>query len=167
MWKLWFGRLRRLVTPLTQARSTDPELSLYVPQLSVADALGDSWPADYRNAVNYVPGLAYGAARSHTPTARFKAVRTVAGLSVSEAMDRLGTNAVAISRAPLRAQLPECTRALIDLTFVLDLLAHRLFAEIVERRSIDRRWLSGRADLARRQYAPFGDRAWPVIPTAA
>jgi hypothetical protein len=167
VWKLWFEKLRVVIGPLLKARSTDPELAIYLPQLSVADALGDSWPAEYRNAINYIPGLAYGAARHHTPTARFKSVRTASPLSVAEVIDRLTSDASAIRRAHLKGQLPECTKMLVDLTFVLDLLAHHLFAEIVERRSIDRRWVAGRADLARRNYAVFGDRVWPVAPTAA
>ncbi len=36
------------------------------------------------------------------------------------------------------------SKLIIDLTFILDLLAHHLFAEVVERRSLDKRWISHR-----------------------
>jgi hypothetical protein len=168
VWRLWFTLIRDLVRPLTQAKSTTPELRLYLPQVLAANSLGDSWPTDYRNAVNYVPGLAYGAARGNTPTATFATVRTTSGLTVDEATDRLGSDAAAVvAGSTVRAQLPQCTRLLISLTFMLDTIAHSLFTELAQRRGIDKRWLAARSALARLQYTPFGDRTWPVALPAA
>ena len=167
VWKMWFGHVRDLVLPLVNARSTTSELGLYLPQVMAANSLGDSWPSEYRNAVNYVPGLAYGAARGRTPTGTFATVRTAGGLTVDEAIDRLERDSSAVTRQPVRDQLPQCSKLLVSLTFVLDVLAHSLFTEVVQRREIDRRWLSARAALARAQYSSFADRAWPLALPAA
>lgn len=161
VWKLWFGEVRELVRK-ADVKSASQELRIYLPQVLAANALGDSWPSDYRNLVNYVPGLAYGAARGRTPTATFATIST-SGRSAAEALSRLETDSTAISPdKSIGDQLAACTRLLLSTTIVLDSLANELFREIILSRELDRRWLTARYVLAKTQYKNFEDVNWPV-----
>lgn len=164
VWRLWFATLRQVVGPLLDEKSASSELRAYVPQILAANRLGDSWPSDYRNLVNYVPGLAYGAVHGNTPTSAFAAIQIDPPLTPDEAIARLEADASAITeRRPIREQLVSCTRLLVSNTFVLDALANSLFEDIVDRRSIDKRWLRARARFARREFRMFRSYEWPIV----
>jgi hypothetical protein len=168
VWRTWFEELRQLANPLIKSRSTATELRLYLPQVLAANAIGDAWPSDCRNLVNYVPGFAYGAARGRTPTASHLGLSAKSAFTPIGIVERLEADASAITpHVLIRHQLGPVTRLLTSMTFSLDMIANGLFVEVAERRMVDRRWIAGRAQLRAAQWGGFADLDWPILMPAA
>lgn len=166
IWRLWFKRLRGIVPKPGTAGSNAPELRLYWPQVRAANALGDSWPSELRNVANYAPGVAYGAARGSAPTSIVSAICVDPSWSDDQAIDRLESDAVGVAARPLVEQLPAASRLLLSTASVLHRIASTLFADLVDRRYIDRRWLTARSRLLSTQYASYNSKDWPIVSAA-
>lgn len=168
VWRTWFGFLRPHVTALVEQKLNTAELRLYLPQVKAANAIGDSWPSDLRNLVNYVPGLAYGAARGRVSTSAYSGLSAARSETTDAIIGRLESAAAALSGSePLRSQLVSAARTLTSMTIVLDLIANALFDEVASRHGLDRRWVGARSALRSSQWAEFDGLQWPVDVDAA
>lgn len=162
IWHVWFGELRGLTASLRRGKAADTETRLYLAMLLSANALGDAWPSELRNILNYAPGAGYGAVRHHTPSAVYGSIALDPASSTDEVIDRFEANSSSLnSGAPLGEQISTATRVLVDLSFILDMLLVNLLREVSERRYVDRRWLAARTAFLRAQASVFNSRGWP------
>lgn len=167
VWRTWFDFLRQLTSDLVRDKSNAEELRLYLPQVLSANALGNAWPSDCRNLINYIPGLAYGAARGKTPTSTHFGLSANRALTSNGVISRLESDSAAImARLDIRDQLGPVTKLLTSMTFALDAIAHTLFAEVVDRRGVDRRWVNARKQLRHSQWSTFESAEWPTTTAA-
>lgn len=164
IWHPWFAEIRRVSAGSMKAKATDLEARLYVAITRSANVLGDAWPSELRNALNYTAGLGYGSVRRKTPSAVYGGVAIDPPSSVREIIDRLEANTAALQTGlELRDQISAASRVLTNLTFILDLLLRDLLDEVSRRRGIDRRWLSARTAFAREHTKAFNESGWPCV----
>jgi hypothetical protein len=164
LWHLWFEGVRKLAGGFQKSKSTDAEARLYLAMLLGANALGNTWPSELRNLLNYTAGIAYGAVRKTTPSAVYGAIAVDPPATVQEVIDRFEANSSSlISGRPIQEQIGPATRVLIDLTFILDMLLTELLLEVSDRRNIDSRWLVARNSFRRLHARSFIERAWPCV----
>lgn len=162
VWHIWFEELRKLLSATTTTRSQDLESRLYLSQVRAANALGDSWPSDLRNLLNYVPGVGYGAVRGDTPAAVFGSISPDPSPTLEFVIDRLEANASVLSAGrPIEDQVRQATRVLIDMCFVLDAIVTALVTEITQRRNLDRRWVNARRRFIQSQTVSYTSKTWP------
>jgi hypothetical protein len=162
VWQLWFAKLRATLALPTASKGNQPEQRLYQAQVCAANALGDTWPSDLRNLVNYTPGFAYGAVRRVTPVAVFASIAVDPAAALSNVVDRIEANASALTSAqPLLPQAALATRVLADMGLILDLIGRSLAAEVIGRRSIDVRWSRARDAFLGSHARTFSTEGWP------
>ena len=161
LWQMWFRELRKIVNEVAST-GTELESRFYRAQLQAANLIGDSWPSDLRNSVNYLPGVAYGAMRQSSPAAVLGMIDCERGCSVSSVVNRLEENTAALQRGvDVRYQIRTAVMVLIDLCFTLDILAHDLINDVAERRYLDGRWKLARDRFVRAKYSQYHSKPWP------
>jgi hypothetical protein len=162
VWQVWFSELRKCAATTLAGKPTSLEARLHVSLIRAANVLGDSWPSDLRNALNYTIKSGYGAVRGEHTVAVHSGVNVDPPSTVSEMISRLEGNAASlVPTLSITDQLPIATRTLVDTTFAMEILLRELLDEITQRRGIDRRWTNTRVRFARLQAERFGVRSWP------
>ena len=67
VWQVLFSELRKCSASTLERKPSNLEARLHLSLIRAANALGESWPSDLRNAVNYTIKSGYGAVRrEHT-----------------------------------------------------------------------------------------------------
>jgi hypothetical protein len=166
-WLLWFEQLKDAVRRAGSARADGLEPRLYEALLRPVNILGDSWPSDLRNLVNYMPGFAYGSVRRSSSHQMFTMVQVDPAADFETLLDRFESNVAALTSTNLAAQSVVAAKALVDMTFLLHLAANSLHEELLERRGVDRRWLAARRAFVKSQHSSYGSFPWPCGKTAA
>lgn len=123
--------------------------------------LGPAWPSDLRNIVNYRPGVGYAAVRRGAGLDAFARIKTRSAYEFEPLLEGF-ENAVAALPRSIEEDIPAATRALVHLTFLLSWVAESLQLEVVDRRSIDRRWTTARGGFKLSQGTQYDDRYWPM-----
>lgn len=161
-WSLWHSRMREVTSSAGAKKRGDDEARFYFAIMRAANALGDTWPSELRNAINYSNWLGYGAVRKQNPTAVFSIVLIDPPSSVQQLIDRLEGNAAGLSDGqPLAQQLPTATRVLVDLAIGMHLVYEDLIGDVLSRRVNDRRWQNARAAFAKSHNEGFNVKRWP------
>jgi len=163
IWYQCFKTLKDCTTETAADQRHGLEDRLYAAIQRSVEALGDTWPSDLRNVANYRPGVAYGAVRRTLGNEAFTGVQCRTAPNFETLLVALEASVVGLPRK-VDSGIVATTKALINLTFVLDAIVAALHAEVVERRSIDRRWIVARAGFSRSQWAHYPGREWPVAP---
>jgi hypothetical protein len=162
VWALWHSQLRECASVAIVAKSSDPETRFYLTVLNAVNALGEAWPSDLRNALNYTNAVGYGAVRKKVPAAVFGSVAVDPPSTFFELITRLEANTAGLVYGdPLSTQVNRATRVLVDLTFAMDVLFNALLEDLLERRGIDRRWINQRVEFARSHSNSFNVGSWP------
>jgi hypothetical protein len=161
-WYLWFETLREARKEAASTQRDPAEDRLYEVLQRSATVLGDGWPSDLRNLINYRPGFGYGAIRRTTRNSAFATIEVESAQSWDTVLARLETNTASLNATALEFQAPLATKVLVDMTFILDTIARALHTEVIERRSIDPRWLRARNGFGRDQGADYDTPVWPV-----
>lgn len=162
IWNLWHSRLRDFTKGVTAQKRGDDEARFYLALISATNALGNTWPSDLRNAINYSNSTGYGAVRNQNATAVFAMVLIDPPSTVDQLIDRLEGNAAGLRFGqPLEEQLRVATKVLVDLSIGMQLVYDGLIEEILSRRSVDVRWPNARVAFARSHAGAFGVKQWP------
>jgi hypothetical protein len=112
---------------------------------------GSHTPARPRRAGNQ-DGVSLRTGGEFTRTLRLKA----------HVLDRLENNVAVLGSADsVSDELGAKTRVLIDMTFALEGLAGGMFAEIVDRNALGRRWLHACSEFMPLQFKGYGMAYWP------
>lgn len=162
VWGLWHSELRTCTQAVAALKAGDAEARFYLSIARAANSLGETWPSELRNALNYTNAHGYGAVRHRTPSAVYGTVPIDPPSTVGVLIGRLEQNVAGLDKGlPLVRQLGAATRVLVDLTFSMDVLLRELIQEVMERRRIDRRWAKRRADFAKLHAKGFSVEDWP------
>lgn len=162
IWNVWHTRLREYTKPVINVKSTNPETRFYVALVAAANVLGDTWPSDLRNAVNYTHAAGYGAVRKKSPSALYPAISADPPTTFDEMVSRLEGNAALLLRgAPISEQVANASKVLVDFTVAMDVLFKFLLEDVMQRRHIDRRWVNRREDFSRIHAERFTVKPWP------
>ncbi len=162
IWSLWHARMREVTSSVAAQKRGDDEARFYFAMMRAANALGDAWPSDLRNAINYSNSLGYGAVRKQNPTAVFGIVLIDPPSSVEQLIDRLEGNSAGLSYGrPLAEQLSTATKVLVDLAIGMHLVYEDLLGDVLLRRAIDLRWPHARAAFAKLHNEGFNVKGWP------
>lgn len=125
--------------------------------------LGDSWPSEVRNVVNYMPGVGYGAVRRQPAFAAFNVVETDPSEPFDSVLDRFERNCASVPaiRPPYGAALDLLVKLLVDATLLIDALVRELHDEVRARRGLDIRWSNARRAFTRQQASSYNSEQWP------
>jgi hypothetical protein len=67
IWILWYSMLRDFTKTSMSQKRGDDEARFYLALIRATHALGDTWPSDLRNVINYSNSIGYGAVRNQNP----------------------------------------------------------------------------------------------------
>jgi len=162
VWSLWFAELRECTRGMIANKAGGDEARLYLSLTRSANILGDSWPSDLRNELNYTTASGYGAIRKAAQSNVYGMVSADSPATVEEMIARLEANIGGLTRGhEISTQIPAATRVLIDSVFAMDMLLRMLLDEVSQRRQIDRRWLNARSAFAKHHANEFTVLSWP------
>lgn len=162
LWQTVFGLLDKIQRSVPQGSADPIEDRLYLAVLNSARRLGNDWPSQLRNLVNYRPGFAYDSVRQGSNLDSFGFVPVDEPSDLADLIDRMETNVIsAVSSRPLELEARLAAHVLVDLTFLIDLIANTLHDDLVERHGLDRRWTLKRNSFAARNGLVLGDGKWP------
>ncbi|WP_373505400.1 hypothetical protein [Aestuariivirga sp.] len=160
LWKVLFERIKAL-REISGNSNPDEERLFRTLELTF-DRLGDAWPSDLRNIANYSPGKAYSAGRQKSNFYGFGHIQVNQPLSFEDSLNRLENNVLSIPANSTISAYPKlAVSILIDLTFALHRIAQQLQEDVIERRDIDRRWLTSRAEFLKLNCEIETDKGWP------
>lgn len=161
LWKTTFGLIETVLGEVDVAQAAQEEIRLFRAILATAQVLGDDWPSALRNVVNYRPGFAYTAPRFHATIDSF-AYLSSQTQTIDGVVDRLENNNLAMrSELSVEAQPKTAAKMLVDMTLLLNRIAHALHDEVVDRGGIDRRWLNSKRRFAHQQGVLTSGVPWP------
>jgi hypothetical protein len=161
LWTTVFGLLSDIYNEVGAGVASPQEERLYLAIINSAKLLGDVWPSELRNVVNYRPGFAYTAPRFHSSVDTFTYLASQAQ-TIDGLIDRLENCNMAMRLDPSVVSQPRvAARMLVDLTILISRVAHALHDEIVDRSGIDRRWLLSKRRFAQQQRLTTGGTPWP------
>jgi hypothetical protein len=162
LWKIWFSELRACTKTAVAGKASGAEARLYLSLIGAANLLGDTWPSDLRNDLNYTIGVGYGAVRRNTPSAVYSAILVDPPSTVMQMIGRLEANVSGLVHGlPTSQQITLATRVLVDTVFAMEIVLRMLLQEVSERRGIDRRWTNARSAFAKLHAAGFDVEIWP------
>lgn len=161
LWSTVFGLIASVHQEVGAGVATAQEERLFLAIINSARVLGDYWPSSLRNLVNYRPGFAYTAPRFKSCVDAF-AYLSMRRQSIDGVVDRFESNTIAMRASPSVEEHPNlAARMLVDLTLLIDRMAHSLHEEIVERGGLDRRWLASKRRFAQHQGMVLTGAPWP------
>jgi hypothetical protein len=161
LWTTIFGLINELHIEVGAGVAAPQEERLYRAIINSAVVLGDVWPSELRNLVNYRPGFAYTAPRFRSSVDTFAYLASQAQ-TIDGLIDRLENSNLAMRADPsVIAQPKVAARMLVDLTILLSRVAHLLHDEVVDRSGIDRRWLLSKRRFAQQQGLFLSGTPWP------
>lgn len=161
LWTTIFGLINEVYSEVGIGLASPQEERLYLAIINSAQLLGDVWPSELRNVVNYRPGFAYTAPRFRSSVDTFTYLTSQAQ-TIDGLIDRLENNNMAMRAEPSVVSQPKvAARMLVDLTVLLSRVAHALHDEIVDRSGIDRRWLLSKRRFAQQQGLLTNGTPWP------
>lgn len=143
-------------------RGTD-EWVVYDALLCTAHTLGERWPSDLRNAINYGPRFGYTMVRRSDSVFRVDLQWDCANDCMARA-SRIRSNYNGLQARPLFDQLGVAERILADEVCVMFELLRALYEEVAARRRIDERWRRARRTFTRAWLAmrPGAEELWPA-----
>lgn len=161
LWTTIFDVIADMYREVGAGVASPQEERLYLAIINSARVLGDVWPSELRNVVNYRPGFAYTAPRFRISVDTFNYLASQAQ-TIDGIIDRLESSNIAMrAECSVIAQPKLAARMLVDLTILLSRLAHTLHDEIVDRSGIDRRWLLSKRRFAQQHGSLPGGTPWP------
>jgi hypothetical protein len=162
VWRLWFrGCLDRLM--LTSGTPGSLEERLFAAIARTAQNLGDDWPIVFRNAVNYRPGFAYTAVRRDYLLKSLSYLKSPATYDVEELIGRFERAVVQARNPAVLTNSPQLIlEILVDMTFLIHAVVSELLRELVDRHSLDRRWLGCRQHFLRTKGLVAPEGCWPI-----
>ena len=159
LWRSWHALM-------TSFRSLDMPDRLDVRLLNsfarASATLGEEWPSEVRNIINYRPGAAYDAVRGATVLGNLSVLPSMIGLKVSDAIDGLESSVSLLEKGrPIAAQLRPVATCLVHFAVGLYALTEALHSDLVERARLDPRWQRARAQFRRTRGLTDGRFCWP------
>ncbi len=165
-WKCMFGYLesKRAVGDT----SSEPfETSLLSSMGEASRLLGSDWPSAVRNAVNYVPGFAYGQVRNEDVLGLRSFLRKVKKVGVTALLESFSNQLRSLptrcgfAEAAVRTHPAELAKLTITLACLLQAVAWELYADIAARVDAVPSGNSERLKYLRRAGVLDGGRLWP------
>lgn len=161
LWATTFGTLQAVFDGLPKGVMQAEEERLFSAILSSAKILGDDWPSSLRNIVNYRPGFAYTAAR-YKPSLEALGHLSIKGHTIEDRVGRLEDGNIEMKSDPrIEAKPKTAAWMLVDLTVLLNRIAHSLHDEIVDREGVDRRWLNSKRRFELQHGIGVNGAFWP------
>jgi hypothetical protein len=161
IWSLFFSQCREKLTA-TRSESSDPEDRLYTALVRSGNSLGDGWPSNFRNAVNYNPGFAYTAARGKRCLGSFSYLMSRTSMPSDVLIGRLEDAVAAVSTSRDVQKLPNATATLLAyLSLSLYSVTTDLYDDLLERHRLDGRWRTRRRRFLKAQGLFNGAGTWP------
>jgi hypothetical protein len=161
IWRNFFKEIRNLYK-LTIGGGQKEEERLFISIKKSADILGDTWPSDLRNMLNYHPGKGYLSVRKDHTIKAFSNFMYDPALNFEKSLGRLEGNVASLRKETgVQGDPSAAVRVLMDVTFSLDVIANELYSEIVDARNINNRWVRARNEFFRREFSEYKDEKWP------
>lgn len=161
LWATTFRALKSMFDEFPTGTMLPDEERLYRAIFATVEILGDDWPSALRNLVNYRPGFAYTAPR-FIASLETLAYVDAPGQTIGSIVDRLENSTITMRNDPQVATQPRiAVRMLVDLTLLLNRIAHGLQDEIIERTKIDRRWRNNQRRFSEQQGVFRDGVPWP------
>lgn len=127
-----------------------------------ARRLTAAWPSDLRNAVNYLPGCGYKEVLKETDINLGQFLRKQFPMNSGEILAQVSGHLARIAPGTLTTDgIPLFCRCLLLLTLVLSETATNLHAELIERNSLDPRWLQLRSGFLKANGIAVNGEIWP------
>lgn len=162
IWRMLADEIKNCALYGRSASADQKEMRLFNALSVPFNKLGDVWPSDLRNLVNYAPGAGYGTILKRSTVDAFGIVSFDPPSTFDEILDRLEDSGIALSRgAKFDHDLRATTRLLVDLTFSLDAIVRALHADIILRRKIDLRWPNARDRFFVEKFKGYKSPNWP------
>lgn len=141
LWQIWFDLCNTFLKKYSSSLGSQLEQRLYAAMDLSARKLGRDWPSALRNAVNYRPGLAYGAVRHSQALGGFSYLRSFNPEDFESLIDRFETSVVgAGNSANDPTRLKPLSELLVDFTFLIREIVISLHEELIDRNGLDHRW---------------------------
>lgn len=161
LWSTTFGTLENIFNTLAKGAMRSDEERLFSAIISSAKILGDDWPSALRNIVNYRPGFAYTAPR-YLPSLEALGHLSIKGHTIEDRVSQLEDGNLKMKTDPRIEVNPKVVvRMLVDLTVLINRVAHSLHDEIVDREGMDRRWLNSKRRFELQQGIGVNGANWP------
>jgi hypothetical protein len=148
---------------LTPGSGSSIEERLFQAVSRSSQQLGDFWPSEFRNAINYHSGFAYTAVRRETVLKSFGYLRSPNTYELEHILLRFERGLLAAkSSDPIHKTPQTVLELLVDLTFIIHALATELHSELVERHRLDLRWRGGRQRFLKSHKLSTESGVWPL-----
>jgi hypothetical protein len=143
--------------------SASLEERLYTALVRSANQLGDDWPSEFRNVINYHTGFAYTAVRREQVLKSLRYLRQPRTYELEAVLERFERSLTQTrTRAAILAAPQVIMELLVDLTFIVHALATELHGELIDRHGLDGRWQAARRRFVRSNGLVTPEGAWPL-----
>lgn len=135
---------------------------MYSVIVAAATQLGEDWPSNLRNIINYRPGCGYREVIKKGQIDTLRYLQKADHLTIEKLVDSFENQLVAITGKgdPSTNPAPLC-RLLLQLTLLLQALATNLHEDLISRHSLDSRWAGLRNRFYQRQGLLLDSVLWP------
>jgi hypothetical protein len=158
-------RLKELVTRIfasTDKNSSVDEFRLWWCLSECAKILGDSWPSEIRNDVNYKAGYAYKEVIKNPAIKIAPYIRKVSEVEFGTLLDQFESEVHRIRSYPgLHNDLDTLTKLVALNALILSLIIDEIHLDVLNRVDGDRRWLRLRNEFLTAKCSDDGTRFWP------
>jgi hypothetical protein len=121
-----------------------------------------AWPSAIRNAVNYVPGLGYREVLRRTDIDVVRYLRNSYPLDAAKVVSEFENHVFRVGpKAQPGDDVPSACRLMLLFALLLAGITCNLHAELLDRNSLDRRWLLLRNNFLRQRGVLTSGIAWP------
>jgi len=161
VWFCYHQLVKRIFAATDQNASVN-EYRLWWCLTECAKILGDAWPSDVRNDVNYKIGLAYLEVTKTQNTKAGPQLRKLSEMDLDALLGQFETEVHRIqSDLGTRQDLETLTKLLILNSLALALIAENLHKDILDRVDGDKRWLQMRQKFFSEKCPSESNKFWP------
>jgi hypothetical protein len=158
-------RLKALVTRILAAANLGSSINEYRLWWCLAESgklLGDSWPSDVRNGVNYKTGYAYKEVAKKQAIKIAPFVRKTNEIEFGIMLDQFESEVLRLKNYPaLQDDLDSLTKLLALNALMLSLIVEEIHLDVLDRVAGDRRWLRMRNEFLSTRCSDDRTKLWP------
>jgi len=157
-------RLHELVSRIfaaTNRTSAVDEYRLWWCLAQCAKLLGDSWPSDVRNSVNYKTAYAYTEVTRKPLIKIGPYLRKASEMDFKSLLDSFESDVLRLNVPVLRDDLSSLTRLVAANALILSQIIEELHVDVLDRVAGDRRWLRVRNKFLSSRCSADGTKLWP------
>jgi hypothetical protein len=158
-------RLKELVTRILAAANQASSIDEYRLWWCLAESgkiLGDSWPSDVRNGVNYKTAYAYKEVIKKPVIKIAPYIRKANEMEFKHLLDQFESEVIRLRNYPaLRDDLDSLTKLVALNALILSLIVDELHLDVLDRVAGDRRWVRMRSQFLSAQCSDDGTKLWP------